>query len=66
MMLALVSAGYGIGFIAKNRFALCRRSDVVVRPLVGDSAVMMTYLLQPDNANSAALLARFIARLHER
>jgi len=66
MMLALVGAGYDIGFITINRFALCRRSDVVVRPLAGDSAVMTTYLLQPDNANSAALLARFIARLHER
>jgi len=66
MMLALVSAGYGIGFITTNRFALCRRSDVVVRPLAGDCAVMTTYLLQPDNANSATLLARFIARLHER
>jgi len=66
MMLALVSAGYGIGFITTNRFALCRRSDVVVRSLVGDCAVTTTYLLQPDNANSAALLARFIDCLHER
>jgi len=39
MMLALVNAGYGVGFITINRFALCRRSDVVVRPLAGDSAV---------------------------
>jgi len=66
LMLALVSAGYGIGFIATNRFALCRRSDVVMRPLDGDSAVMTTYLLRPANINLIAPLARFIARLHER
>jgi len=63
MMLALVSAGYGIGFITINRFALCRRSDVVVRPLAGDSAVMTTYLLYPANTNLTTPLARFIARL---
>jgi len=66
MMLALVSAGYGIGFITANRFALCRRSDVVMRPLAGDSAVMTTYLLRPANINLTAPLVRFIARLHER
>jgi len=63
MMLALVGAGYGIGFITINRFALCRRSDVVVRPLTGDAAVTTTYLLYLANPNLTASLARFIARL---
>jgi len=66
LMLALVSAGYGIGFITTNRFALCRRSDVVMRPLAGDPAMVTTYLLRPANANSATPLVRFITNLNER
>ncbi|MCI2810359.1 MULTISPECIES: LysR family transcriptional regulator [Alcaligenaceae] len=63
MMLTLVSAGYGIGFTTSTRFGLCRRSEVVIRPLAGDSAVMTTYLLRHANTDLSALLDRFIFRL---
>jgi len=65
MMLTLVGAGYGIGFITANRFALCRCPHVIIRLLKVDSAVLTTYLLWPCEEPSPALLARFATRLHD-
>jgi len=65
MMLALVGAGYGIGFITANRFALCRCPHVIIRRLKVDSAVLTTYLLRPREEPSPALLDRFASRLHD-
>jgi len=65
MMLALVGAGYGIGFITANRFALCRCPHVIIRPLKVDSAVLTTYLLRPSEESIPALLDRFATRLHD-
>jgi len=65
MMLALVGAGYGIGFITANRFALCRCPHVITRPLDVDFAVMTTYLLCPSEEQQPALLDRFATRLHD-
>jgi len=64
MMLTLVGAGYGIGFSTMNRLAVYPRSDVVIRPLAVESAVLTTYLLWPDNDAFSLPLERFIARLH--
>ncbi|HHK4669288.1 TPA: LysR substrate-binding domain-containing protein, partial [Pseudomonas aeruginosa] len=47
MMLTLVGAGYGVGFITETRIAASLRPDVVIRPLAMDSAVITTYLLRP-------------------
>lgn len=63
MMLTLVGAGFGIGFTTATRIAICRRPDVVTRPLAVDSAVITTYLLRPDNGVTSAPLDRFIVRL---
>jgi len=65
MMLALVGAGYGIGFITANRFALYRCPHVIARPLDEDSAVITTYLLRLNEETSTGLLDRFAARLHD-
>lgn len=65
MMLTLVGAGYGVGFIRATRVAASQRSDVVIRPLAMDSAVITTYLLRPVSEDLPVSAARFIARLHE-
>ncbi|ABM41567.1 MULTISPECIES: LysR family transcriptional regulator [Pseudomonadota] len=65
MMLTLVGAGYGVGFMAANRTPATQRPDVVIRPLAVESAIITTYVLRPDNSASSASLERFIARLRE-
>ncbi|GAB6046486.1 LysR family transcriptional regulator [Methyloparacoccus murrellii] len=63
MMLTLVGAGYGVGFITETRVAASLRPDVVIRPLAMDSAVITTYLLRPAGEDSPVSVERFIARL---
>ena len=63
MMLTLVGAGYGVGFIRATRVAASQRSDVVIRPLAMDSAVITTYLLRPVSVDMPVSAERFIARL---
>ena len=63
MMLTLVGAGYGVGFITETRIATSLRPDVVIRPLAMDSAVITTYLLRPAGEDSPVSVERFIARL---
>jgi len=64
MMLTLVGAGYGIGFTTAPRFSVCRRSDVLTRPLPAGTAVITTYLLQiKDNDNATLLLPKLTERL---
>lgn len=63
MMLALVGAGYGVGFTTAARIAGCQVSDVEIRPLAEESAVITTYLLRPDNGSLSGALERFIMRL---
>ncbi|HBP6003310.1 TPA: LysR family transcriptional regulator [Pseudomonas aeruginosa] len=65
MMLTLVGAGYGVGFITETRIAASLRPDVVIRPLAMDSAVITTYLLRPVGEDSPVSVERFIARLRE-
>lgn len=61
MMLALVSAGYGVGFANASLPSLYRHPEVISRPLAGRSAVLTTYLLRPDGLPSEEL-ARFVGR----
>jgi DNA-binding transcriptional LysR family regulator len=63
MMLTLVGAGYGVGFIMATRAAACPRPDVVIRPLAMDSAIITTYLLRPTSESMPVSVERFIARL---
>jgi DNA-binding transcriptional LysR family regulator len=65
MMLTLVGAGYGIGFMTATKIPVSQRPDVVIRPLALDEAVMTTYLLRPHSTTLSASLERFIARLRE-
>ncbi len=48
LMLALVAAGYGVGFSSAARLAGCHQADVVVRPLADETASLTTYLLRPE------------------
>ena len=61
LMLALVAAGYGIGFSSTAHLGACRYTDVVARPLAGSSGVLTTYLLRSD-AEPSAQLSNFIER----
>lgn len=55
LMLALVAAGYGVGFSTAAHAVACRQADVIVRPLDEDSAALTTYLLHPEGAMSEPL-----------
>lgn len=63
MMLTLVGAGYGIGFMTATKIPISQRPDVVIHPLAQDTAVITTYLLRPESSNSSVSLDRFIERL---
>lgn len=67
MMLTLVGAGYGVGFTTTAQTAAYQRPDVVIRPLVADSAEITTYLLRPSNGhdNLPASVQRLITRLRD-
>lgn len=65
MMLTLVGAGYGVGFMTETKIPISQRPDVVIRPLAIDSAVITTYLLRPNNSDLSASLERFIVRLRD-
>ena len=55
LMLALVAAGYGVGFSTAAHVVACRQADVIVRPLDEDSAELTTHLLHPEGAMSEPL-----------
>ncbi|AKC86321.1 LysR family transcriptional regulator [Pseudoxanthomonas suwonensis] len=60
-MMALVAAGYGVGFANATQLNQYRHPEVIARPLAGRSAVLTTYLLRPDVPPSEQL-GRFIER----
>ena len=61
LMLALVAAGYGIGFSSAAHLAACNYADVVARPLAGSLGVLTTYLLRPD-VQPSEQLSSFVRR----
>lgn len=65
MMLTLVGAGYGVGFISATKIPVSQRQGVVIRPLAVKSAVITTYLLRSASSDLTASLERFISRLRE-
>ncbi|CUI47911.1 Ben and cat operon transcriptional regulator [Achromobacter xylosoxidans] len=62
LMMALVAAGFALGFTGASQIAASREPDVVARPLAGRTPMLTTYLLRLDNEASQAL-ARFIERV---
>lgn len=61
LMLALVAAGYGIGFSSAAHLEACHYADVVARPLADRSGVLTTYLLR-SNTQPSEQLSNFIDR----
>ena len=62
LMMALVSAGFALGFTGAARIAANPDSGVVARPLALRVPPLTTYLLYPDSEPSD-VLARFIERV---
>lgn len=62
LMMALVAAGYGLGFSSLARIAELNNPDVVTRPLEGDTTMLTTYLVRREVEPSEQLL-RFIDRV---
>lgn len=61
LMLALVAAGYGIGFSSAAHLGTYNFTDVIARPLASSSGVLVTYLLRP-NVPPSEQLSDFIGR----
>ncbi|MEA9837934.1 LysR substrate-binding domain-containing protein, partial [Xanthomonas campestris pv. campestris] len=66
VMLALVAAGYGIGLASGAKLEPCKHSDIVIRPLANQSAVITTYMLTAANAAPSISVDRFTTRLKDR
>ena len=61
MLLALVTAGYGVGVVCAERLALYQTEQLVVRPLAGEPTFVTTFLLRPVQ-EPGPQLCRFIER----
>ncbi|MGQ7957080.1 LysR family transcriptional regulator [Pseudomonas sp. SP16.1] len=62
LMMALVAAGYGLGFSSLARITELNNPDVVARPLAGCPAMLTTYLIRREGEPTEQL-ARFIGRV---
>jgi len=62
LMMALVAAGYGLGFSSLARITELNNPDVVVRPLSDHGATLTTFLVR-RNVEPSAQLQRFIDRV---
>jgi DNA-binding transcriptional LysR family regulator len=62
LMMALVSAGFGLSLTGAAHIAASREPGVVARPLAGRSPLLTTYLLRPAGEPSETL-AHFIKRV---
>ncbi len=62
LMMALVAAGYGLGFSSLARITELNNPDVVARPLAGSPAMLTTYLIRREGDPVEQLL-RFIERV---
>jgi DNA-binding transcriptional LysR family regulator len=62
LMMALVAAGYGLGFSSLAKIGELNNPDVVTRPLAGCPTMLATYLVRRD-AEPFEQLARFIERV---
>lgn len=62
LMMALVAAGYGLGFSSLARITELNNPDVVARPLDGCATMLTTYLVRREGESSKQM-ARFIGRV---
>ncbi|WP_042919871.1 LysR family transcriptional regulator [Stutzerimonas kunmingensis] len=62
LLMALVAAGYGLGFSSLARITELNNPDVVTRPLAGDTTMLTTYLIRRD-VEPSEQLNRFINRV---
>ncbi|WP_181298986.1 LysR family transcriptional regulator [Pseudomonas sp. Q2-TVG4-2] len=62
LMMALVAAGYGLGFSSLARIAELNNPDVVTRPLAGKTTMLTTFLVRRDIQPSEPL-NRFMSRV---
>ena len=62
LMMALVAAGYGLGFSSLAKIAGLNNPDVVARPLDGCPTMLTTYLIRRQG-EPAEQLVRFIGRV---
>ncbi|MCY1538361.1 LysR substrate binding domain protein [compost metagenome] len=62
LMMALVAAGYGLGFSSLARITELNNPHVVARPLAGCHAMLTTYLVRREG-EPAEQLARFVDRV---
>ncbi|MDT4823925.1 aminoethylphosphonate catabolism associated LysR family transcriptional regulator [compost metagenome] len=62
LMMALVAAGYGLGFSSLARITELNNPGVVARPLAGCPAMLTTYLIRREG-EPAEQLTRFIGRV---
>jgi len=63
LLLALIAAGYGVGFASEQQLAHILHADVVTRPLEGTCATVTTYLLKADS-NESPHVTRFMDRVN--
>ena len=61
LMVALVAAGYGLGFSTPAHLPSCHRANVVARPLTCPKATLSTYLLRSEQ-EAKEMLSDFIER----
>ncbi|VXC72992.1 D-alanyl-D-alanine endopeptidase (fragment) [Pseudomonas sp. 9Ag] len=62
-MMALVAAGYGLGFSSLARITELNNPDVVTRPMAGDT--MLTTFVARRDIEPSDELARFIHRIQQ-
>jgi DNA-binding transcriptional LysR family regulator len=63
LMMALVAAGYGLGFSSLARIGELNNPDVVARPLAGRPTMLNTYLIRREG-DPPKQLDRFIKRVN--
>lgn len=64
-MFMLVAAGYGIGFLSEAKVFPCKRTEIAVRRIASDAAILKTYLLRATSAAQSPLIERFTERLRK-
>ncbi|WP_213663592.1 LysR family transcriptional regulator [Stutzerimonas stutzeri] len=62
LMMALVAAGYGLGFSSRARIVELNNPDVVIRPLADNSTMLTTFLVRRD-VEPSEQLDRFVKRV---
>jgi DNA-binding transcriptional LysR family regulator len=62
LLLALIAAGYGVGFATEQQLEHMHNADVVTRPLEGACAIVKIFLLRAESSPSPHV-TRFVERI---